>query len=71
MIEAQQRQQLSDDPKIIKEISKFKNEQLVRKVQLNSAYGAIGNQYCRYYDVDMAEAVTISGQLSIRWIERD
>lgn len=54
-----------------KDISKYKNEQLVRKVQLNSAYGAIGNEYCRYYDVDLAEAVTISGQLSIRWIEKE
>tara|TARA_R100000458_G_C8276065_1_gene251242 strand:- start:3206 stop:4261 length:1056 start_codon:yes stop_codon:yes gene_type:complete len=56
---------------ISREISKYKNEQLVRKVQLNSAYGAIGNNYCRYYDVDLAEAVTISGQLSIRWIEKE
>ena len=54
-----------------RDISKYKNEQLVRKVQLNSAYGAIGNEYCRYYDVDLAEAVTISGQLSIRWIEKE
>jgi DNA polymerase elongation subunit (family B) len=54
-----------------KDISKYKNQQLVRKVQLNSAYGAIGNQYCRYYDVEMAEAITISGQLSIRWIEKE
>ena len=54
-----------------KNISKYKNQQLVRKVQLNSAYGAIGNQYCRYYDVEMAEAITISGQLSIRWIEKE
>ena len=50
------------------EISKYHNFQLVRKIQLNSAYGAIGNQYFRYYDVDMAEAITTSGQLSIRWI---
>ena len=35
---------------------------------MNSAYGAIGNQYFRYFDVDMAEAITLSGQLSIRWI---
>jgi len=55
--------------KLENEIAKYKNQQLVRKVQLNSAYGAIGNQYCRYYDVEIAEAVTISGQLSIRWIE--
>lgn len=54
-----------------KQISKYQNEQLVRKVQLNSAYGAIGNGYCRYYDVELAEAVTLSGQLSIRWIERE
>jgi len=50
------------------DIAKYNNFQLVRKIQLNSAYGAIGNQYFRYYDVDMAEAITLSGQLSIRWI---
>lgn len=52
------------------DISKYHNFQLVRKIQLNSAFGAIGNQYFRYYDLDMAEAITISGQLSIQWIER-
>ena len=54
--------------KLKKDISKYHNFQLVRKIQLNSAYGAIGNQYFRYYDVDKAEAITMSGQLSIRWI---
>jgi DNA polymerase elongation subunit (family B) len=42
---------------------------LVRKIQLNSAFGACGNQYFRYYDQEIAEAITISGQVSIRWIE--
>jgi len=42
---------------------------MARKIALNSAYGAIGNQYFRYYSLAMAEAVTTSGQLSIRWIE--
>ena len=37
--------------------------------QLNSAYGAIGNQYFRYYKLANAEAITLSGQVSIRWIE--
>jgi len=50
------------------EIAKYNNFQLVRKIQLNSAYGAIGNQYFRYYATEMAEAITASGQLSIRWI---
>ena len=48
--------------------AKYNNFQMVRKIQLNSAYGAIGNQYFRYFDVQMAEAITTSGQLSIRWI---
>lgn len=52
------------------EISKYNNFQLVRKIQLNSAFGAIGNPYFRYYDIDCAEAITVSGQLSIRWIEK-
>ena len=36
---------------IKKDISKYKNLQLAKKVQLNSAYGAIGNQYFRFFDV--------------------
>ena len=42
---------------------------MARKIALNSAYGAIGNQYFRYYNEKMATAITTSGQLSIRWIE--
>jgi len=53
-----------------KDISKYKNLQLAKKVQLNSAYGAIGNQFFRFFDIRMAEAITLSGQLSIRWMER-
>lgn len=50
-------------------ISKYKNLQLAKKICLNSAYGALGNIGFRYYDFRMAEAITKSGQLSIRWIE--
>jgi DNA polymerase elongation subunit (family B) len=42
---------------------------MARKIQLNSAYGAIGNEHFRYYKLEIAEAITLSGQLSIRWIE--
>lgn len=69
MIEAQKKKEKDPNNKQLDfDISKYNNFQLVRKIQLNSAYGAIGNQYFRYYDVDMAEAITLSGQLSIRWI---
>ena len=53
------------------EITKYHNFQLVRKIQLNSAFGAIGNPYFRYYDIDCAEAITVSGKLAIRWIEQE
>jgi DNA polymerase elongation subunit (family B) len=42
---------------------------MAKKIALNSAYGAIGNQYFRYYQLANAEAITLSGQVSIRWIE--
>ena len=54
--------------KLDKEITKYHNFQLVRKIQLNSCYGALGNEYGRYYDLDLAEAITLSGQLIIQFI---
>ena len=50
------------------EISKYKNANLVLKVQLNSLYGSIGNEWSRWYDLELAEAITLSGQLHIQWI---
>ena len=44
--------------------------QMARKISLNSAYGALANQYFRFFDVRIAEAITKSGQLSIRWVEK-
>jgi DNA polymerase elongation subunit (family B) len=61
-----------DDSKkyeIEKRIARFNNLQLAKKVSLNSAYGALGSQYFRFYDLRMALGVTTAGQLSIRWIE--
>ena len=43
---------------------------MAKKISLNSAYGAIGNNWFRYYDLMVATAITSSGQLSIRWIEK-
>jgi len=49
-------------------ISRYENFQLAKKVGLNSAYGALGSEYFRFFDVRIAEAVTLAGQLSIRWV---
>jgi DNA polymerase elongation subunit (family B) len=61
-----------DDSKkyeIEKRIARLNNLQLAKKVSLNSAYGALGSQYFRFYDLRMALGVTTAGQLSIKWIE--
>ena len=71
MLEAQKMYQQTGDKKYEFEIAKNHNIQLARKIALNSAYGAIGNQYFRYFDVRHAEGITMAGQLTIRWIERD
>jgi DNA polymerase elongation subunit (family B) len=55
---------------ISNDIARYHNLQLAKKIQLNAAYGALGNEWFRWFNFDMAEAITMSGQLSIRWIER-
>ena len=49
-------------------IARFNNLQLAKKVCLNSAYGALGNEFFRFFDVRQAGAITTSGQLAIQWI---
>jgi len=70
LLQAKQEYENTKNPKLLKDISKYNNIQMAKKISLNSAYGAIGNVWFRYYDLLVAEAITTSGQLSIRWIER-
>jgi DNA polymerase elongation subunit (family B) len=69
MIAAKQEYEKKKTKELEKEIARCNNIQMARKIQLNSAYGAIGNQYFRYFKLANAEAITLSGQVSIRWIE--
>ena len=46
-------------------ISKFNNEQMAFKIAMNSLYGALGNAFFRYYTLENARAVTLSGQYII------
>ena len=70
LLETQQRYEDSGDKSLLKDISKYNNIQMAKKISLNSAYGAIGNNWFRYFDLLVATAITTSGQLSIRWIEK-
>ncbi len=69
MLKAKQDYEHTPTEQLQKDIARYNNIQMARKIQLNSAYGAIGNQYFRYYNLANAEAITLSGQVSIRWIE--
>jgi len=69
MIEAKKEYEKTKNKELVKEIARCNNIQMAKKISLNSAYGAIGNQYFRYYKLENAEAITLSGQVAIRWIE--
>ena len=69
MLAAKQEYEKKPSVALTKEIARCNNIQMAKKISLNSAYGAIGNQYFRYYKLANAEAITLSGQVSIRWIE--
>jgi DNA polymerase elongation subunit (family B) len=69
MLVAKQQYEKTKTKELEKEIARCNNIQMAKKISLNSAYGAIGNQYFRYYKLANAEAITMSGQVSIRWIE--
>ena len=74
MLAAKQEKEKEKDPvkknELEKKVARYNNLQLAKKVSLNSAYGALGSQYFRFYDLRMALGVTTAGQLSIRWIEK-
>ena len=69
MIEAKKSYEKKKTKELEKEISRCDNIQMAKKIALNSAYGAIGNQYFRYFKLTNAEAITLSGKVAIRWIE--
>lgn len=69
MLEAKQRLEETKSPEDERKFVQYNNMQLAKKIQLNSCYGALSNIYFRFFDTDLAEAITQSGQVSIRWME--
>ena len=70
MLKAKQKNENEPSYELEKEIARCNNMQMAKKIQLNSAYGALGNQYFRFFDTKYAESITLSGQLSIKWMEK-
>jgi len=44
----------------------YDKRQLVRKILLNSAYGALLNEHCRFYDKRIGQSVTLSGRQIVK-----
>ena len=70
MIAAMKKYEVEKTFELEKEINQLENRQMAIKILLNSLYGALGNTYFRYFDMRIAEAITLSGQLAILWAER-
>lgn len=71
MLKLEQEYANTKDERLTAEIARLNNLQMARKIQINSVYGAMGSPYFRYYDLRMAEGITTSGQLAIRWVSND
>ena len=74
MLAAEQQYEIEKDPtekdRLKREINQLHNSQMSIKIAMNSLYGATANIYFLYYINDMAEAITTSGQLSIRYAQK-
>jgi DNA polymerase elongation subunit (family B) len=70
MLAAQSEYQKTKTNELDKEINKLNNQQMAIKILMNSLYGALGNQWFKYFDLRLAEGVTLTGQLAIQWAER-
>lgn len=71
MLDTKQELEKTKNKELNKEINRLDNTQMAVKILLNSLYGALGNQYFRYYDLRIAEGITLSGQLAVRWAEEN
>ena len=70
MLAAEQAYQKEKTYQLEKEINRLHNQQMARNLIMNSLYGALGNQHFKYFDLRMAEGVTLTGQMVIQWAEK-
>jgi len=69
MLELKKEYEKTEDKETKRAIGIQNNIQMSIKIMMNSLYGAMANKYFRYFDIRMAESITVSGQLTIRWAE--
>jgi DNA polymerase elongation subunit (family B) len=70
MLKLKEQFEKTQDESLKNSIAKYDTLQHAFKIRLNSAYGALANKYFRWYDINYAESITMSGQLTIKWAEK-
>lgn len=68
--EREKKKQEGATPEVLRpldnQVAAYNNQQAVRKILINGVYGAMGSPYFRFYETDIAEAVTLTGQYVIQ-----
>lgn len=70
MVEAKKVYEKEPTEENANKIAQYNAKQMAFKIKANSAYGALANRYFRWYDYRLAEAITMTGQYSIRYMEK-
>lgn len=70
MLEYQKQYELTPTTELEELIATYRILQESKKQCLNSAFGSLGNNYFRFYDIRNAEAITSSGQAAIKTVEK-
>jgi len=70
MLDAKQKYEDTGNSEHLRDSIRYDKIQHAKKIQLNCAYGALGNEWFRWFNPNYAESVTMGGQFSIRWIEK-
>ena len=56
------------DKSLENDIAKYDGRQLAIKIQSNALFGSLSNIAFRFFDPDLAESITLTGQLAIKFI---
>ena len=70
MLRLQNEFEQTKDQSLVGKISALNNSQMAAKIALNSLYGATANEGFRFFNPDVAESITITGQFILKNIEQ-
>lgn len=59
----------SEEKRIEAIVDEFASKSLSIKYILNGGYGALANIHNRWFSPDVAESITLSGQMAVKWVE--